>query len=79
MRFGKKGKLSPRDIGPYRISKRVGNVAYEFELSQELVAVHTVFHISMVKNCLGDHSLIVPTKNVDIRIDYPMKRSLSRF
>ena len=35
MRFGNKGKLRPRYIGPYRISKRVGNVAYEFELPQE--------------------------------------------
>ncbi|WMV46948.1 hypothetical protein MTR67_040333 [Solanum verrucosum] len=47
MRFGKKGKLSPRYIGPYRISKRMGNVAYELELPQELAAVHSVFHISL--------------------------------
>ncbi|WMV24554.1 hypothetical protein MTR67_017939 [Solanum verrucosum] len=43
MRFGKKGKLSPRYIGPHRISKRIGNVAYELELPQELAAVHLVF------------------------------------
>ncbi|WMV42516.1 hypothetical protein MTR67_035901, partial [Solanum verrucosum] len=42
MRFGKKGKLSPRSIGPYRISKMVGNVAYELELPQELAAVHLI-------------------------------------
>ncbi|WMV19710.1 hypothetical protein MTR67_013095 [Solanum verrucosum] len=41
MRFGKKGKLSPRYIGPYRIAKRIGNVAYELELPQELAAVHS--------------------------------------
>ncbi|KAH0669267.1 hypothetical protein KY285_023426 [Solanum tuberosum] len=40
MRFGKKGKLSLRYIGPYRIVKRIGNVAYELELPQELAAVH---------------------------------------
>ncbi|KAH0739920.1 hypothetical protein KY290_038625 [Solanum tuberosum] len=40
MRFGKKGKLSPRYIGPYRIAKRIDNVAYELELPQELAAVH---------------------------------------
>ncbi|WMV37159.1 hypothetical protein MTR67_030544 [Solanum verrucosum] len=40
MRFGKKGKLSLRYIVPYRISKRIGNVVYELELPQELVAVH---------------------------------------
>ncbi|WMV49474.1 hypothetical protein MTR67_042859 [Solanum verrucosum] len=40
IRFGKKGKLSPWYIGPYRISKRVVNVAYELELPQELATVH---------------------------------------
>ncbi|WMV44979.1 hypothetical protein MTR67_038364 [Solanum verrucosum] len=67
MRFGKKGKLSPRYIGPYRISKRVGNVAYELELPQELAAVHPVFHISMLKKCRGDHSLIIPTEDISIK------------
>ncbi|WMV10389.1 hypothetical protein MTR67_003774 [Solanum verrucosum] len=67
MRFGKKGKLSPRYIGPYRISKRMGNVAYELELPQELAAVHPVFHISMLKKFMGDPSLIIPTKNIEIK------------
>ncbi|WMV32909.1 hypothetical protein MTR67_026294 [Solanum verrucosum] len=67
MRFGKKGKLSPRCIGPYRISKRIGNVAYELELPPELVAVHPVFHISMLKKCMGDPSFIIPTKNIGIK------------
>ena len=47
MRFGKKVKLSPRYIRPYRISKRVGNMDYELELPQELEAVHRVFHVFM--------------------------------
>ena len=42
MRFGKKGKLSPRNVGPYKILKRVGKVAYELELPAELAAVHPV-------------------------------------
>ncbi|WMV49630.1 hypothetical protein MTR67_043015 [Solanum verrucosum] len=67
MRFGKKGKLSPRYIGPYRILKRVGNVAYEFELSQELDAIHLVFHISMLKKFMGDPSLIIPTEDIGIK------------
>ncbi|WMV14936.1 hypothetical protein MTR67_008321 [Solanum verrucosum] len=66
MRFGKKGKLSPRYIGPYRISKRMGNVAYELELSQELAVVHPVFHISMLKKCMGNPSLIIPTESIEI-------------
>ena len=67
MRFGKKGKLSPGHIGPCRISKRVGNVAYELELPQELEAVHLVFHISMLKKCLSDPSLIVPIEKFGVK------------
>ncbi|WMV29495.1 hypothetical protein MTR67_022880 [Solanum verrucosum] len=67
MRFGKKGKLSPRYIGPYRISKRIGNVDYELELPQELLAVHPVFHIFMLKKCMGDPSLIIPTEDIGIK------------
>ncbi|WMV08600.1 hypothetical protein MTR67_001985 [Solanum verrucosum] len=68
MRFGKKGKLSPRYIGHYRISKRIDSVAYELELPQELVTVHPVFHISMLKKCVGDPSHIIPTKEIHIQI-----------
>ncbi|WMV45068.1 hypothetical protein MTR67_038453 [Solanum verrucosum] len=67
VRFGKKGKLSPRFIGPYQISKRIVNVAYELDLPQELAAVHPVFHISMLKKCMGDPSLIIPTDNIGIK------------
>ncbi|KAH0733004.1 hypothetical protein KY289_004192 [Solanum tuberosum] len=67
MRFGKKGKLSPRYIGLYRISKMIGNVAYELELPQELAAVHPVFHISMLRKCIGDPSLIIPTEDIGIK------------
>ncbi|WMV13485.1 hypothetical protein MTR67_006870 [Solanum verrucosum] len=64
MRFGKKGKLSPRYVGPYKILKRVANVAYEFELSAELAAVHPAFHISLLKKCVGDPTSIVPLESV---------------
>ncbi|WMV08002.1 hypothetical protein MTR67_001387 [Solanum verrucosum] len=67
MRFGKKGKLSPTYIRPYRISKRINNVAYKLELPQVLATVHPVFHISMLKKCMGDPLLIIPTKNIEIK------------
>ncbi|WMV47004.1 hypothetical protein MTR67_040389 [Solanum verrucosum] len=67
MRFDKKGKLSPRYIRPYHIVKRIGSVAYKLEQPQELAAVHPVFHISMLKKCMGDPSLIVQTENVEIK------------
>ncbi|WMV37915.1 hypothetical protein MTR67_031300 [Solanum verrucosum] len=67
MRFDKKGKLSPRYIGPYKISKMIGNVAYELELPEELAAVHPVIHVSMLKKCMGDPSLIIPTEDIGIK------------
>ena len=79
MRFGKKRKLSPWYIGPYHIAKKFGNLAYELEMPQELAGNHTVFHISMMKICMGDPSLIVPTENVESRISYPMKRFRFKF
>ena len=56
MRFRKQGKLSPRYIRPYRISKRVGEVAYKLELPLNLFGVHSVFHVSMLRKCLADVS-----------------------
>ncbi|XP_070667994.1 uncharacterized protein [Malus domestica] len=48
VRFGKKGKLSPRYIGPYQIVERVGEIAYRLALPPELARVHNVFHVSML-------------------------------
>ena len=61
-RFGKRGKLSPRYIGPYQISKRVGEVAYKMDLPSELSGVHSVFHVSMLKKCLADASQVIPVQ-----------------
>ncbi|WMV09133.1 hypothetical protein MTR67_002518 [Solanum verrucosum] len=63
IRFGKKGKLSPRYVGPYRILKRVGNVAYELELPAQLATVHPIFHISLLKKCVDDLASIVTLKS----------------
>ncbi|WMV29128.1 hypothetical protein MTR67_022513 [Solanum verrucosum] len=67
MRFGKKGKLSPRYVGPYRILKWIGKVAYELELPTDLAAVHPVFHISLLKKCVGDPASIVPLESVAVK------------
>ena len=64
MRFSKKGKLSPRYVGPYKILKRIGKVAYELELPAKLAVVHPVFHISILKKCMGDPTSIVPLESV---------------
>ncbi|WMV37720.1 hypothetical protein MTR67_031105 [Solanum verrucosum] len=54
MRFCKKEKLRPRYVGPYEILKRVEKVSYELKLPIEFAPVHPVFHISMLKKCIGD-------------------------
>lgn len=69
MRFGKKGKLSPRYIGPYKILRRIGQVAYELELPSELEFVNPVFHVSMLRKCIGDPSRVVPIKDVQVTED----------
>ncbi|WMV58942.1 hypothetical protein MTR67_052327 [Solanum verrucosum] len=79
MRFGNKGKLSPWYTGPYKIPKRIGNIAYELELPQDLVAVHLVFHISMLKKCMGDSSLIIPTEDSVIKDSLSYEEILVRF
>ena len=59
MRFGKRGKLSPRYIGPFEVLKRVGEVAYELALTLGLSGVHPVFHVSMLKRYHGDGNYII--------------------
>ena len=49
VKFGKKGKLSPRYIGPYKILRKVGKVAYELDLPNDLAMVHPVFHVSLLR------------------------------
>ncbi|GKG11861.1 hypothetical protein Tco_0346098, partial [Tanacetum coccineum] len=64
IRFGKGGKLNPWYIGPFKILKRVGSVAYTLELPEELSNVHSTFHISNLKKCLSDESLVIPMKEL---------------
>ncbi|WMV46586.1 hypothetical protein MTR67_039971 [Solanum verrucosum] len=67
MRFGKKGKLNPRYVCPYRILKRIGKVAYELELLADLVTVYPVFHISLLKKCVGDPASVIPLEIVVVK------------
>ncbi|GKA07949.1 putative reverse transcriptase domain-containing protein [Tanacetum coccineum] len=64
IRFGKRGKLNPRYIGPLKILKRVGPVAYKLELPEELMNVYNTFHVSNLKKCLSDESLVIPIKEL---------------
>ena len=59
MRFGKRGKLSLRYIGPFEVLKRVGEVAYELALPPGLSGVHPVLHVSMLKRYHGNGNYII--------------------
>ncbi|GJU97675.1 putative reverse transcriptase domain-containing protein [Tanacetum coccineum] len=67
VRFGKKGKLAPRFVGPFEIIEKVGSVAYRLDLPEELKGVHDTFHVSNLKKCLADPTLQVPLD--EIRVD----------
>nr|GEX38080.1 putative reverse transcriptase domain, ribonuclease H-like domain, aspartic peptidase domain protein [Tanacetum cinerariifolium] len=66
IRFGKKGKLAPRYVGPFDILKRIGPVAYRLRLPEELSGVHDTFHVSNLMKCLADASLHVPLDEIKI-------------
>ncbi|GJY45914.1 putative reverse transcriptase domain-containing protein [Tanacetum coccineum] len=66
VRFGKKGKLAPRFVGPFEITKRIGPIAYRIRLPKELNDVHDMFHVSNHKKCLADQSLHMPLEEIQV-------------
>ncbi|XP_019245207.1 PREDICTED: uncharacterized protein LOC109225071 [Nicotiana attenuata] len=72
MRFGKRGKLSPRFIGPYEILDRVRAVAYRLALPPELSFIYPVFHVSMLRKCILDSSQVLeaPAIPLDEKLSY---------
>jgi hypothetical protein len=77
-RFKVKGKLSPRFIGPFKILKRVGEVAFQLELPDHLADVHDVFHVSQLKKCLRVPEEQLPKEELSVQdymtyTEYPIK------
>nr|GEY25797.1 putative reverse transcriptase domain-containing protein [Tanacetum cinerariifolium] len=66
IRFRKRGKLSPRYIGPFEIIKRIGPVAYKLELTEKLCGIHNTFQVSNLKKCLADENLVIPLKEIQL-------------
>ena len=59
LRFRRRGKLSPRFIGPYEIVRKVGPIAYRLKLPPELSGIHETFHVSMLRKCIPDPSHVL--------------------
>jgi hypothetical protein len=68
-RFGIKGKLAPRYIGPYEIKANCGPVAYQLELPPHMSAVHNVFHVSQLRKCVRLHTEVLPEPEIEIEPD----------
>ncbi|KAJ8768807.1 hypothetical protein K2173_023711 [Erythroxylum novogranatense] len=66
LRFGKKGKLSPRYIGPFEIIERIGPLAYRLALPSEMAQIHNVFHVSMLRRYRSDPTYVIPTQEIEV-------------
>ncbi|GJU49301.1 putative reverse transcriptase domain-containing protein [Tanacetum coccineum] len=64
--FGKRGKLNPRYIGPFKVLDKVGTVAYRLELPQQLSRVHSTFYVSNLNKCLSDEPLAISLDEIHI-------------
>nr|GEY01958.1 hypothetical protein [Tanacetum cinerariifolium] len=66
IRFGKRGKLNPHYIGPFKILAKVGTVAYRLELPEQLSRVHSMFHVLKIKKCMADEPIAIPLNEIQV-------------
>ena len=66
IRFAKCGKINPRYIIPFEILARIGLVAYKLRLPSELGNIHPTFHVSNLKKCLSDETLVIPLDEIEV-------------
>lgn len=74
LRFGRKGKLSPRYIGPFEILERVGQAAYRLALPMEMSKVHNVFHVSVLRKYVPDSTHVLEVQLIELREDLSYKK-----
>ena len=72
-RFGIKGKLAPRYIGPFEIIETCGPVAYRIRLPSQLAAIHDVFHVSQLKKCIKVHTEILEPQDIEVEPDFILR------
>ena len=69
VRFGKRGKLSPRFIGPFEILERIGTAAYRLTLPPNMLGFHEVFHVSMLRKYTPNPALVVDCGQIEVDTD----------
>ena len=76
VRFGKRGKLSPRFIGPFEILEMVGPIAYRLALLPTMSGVHEVFHVSMLRRYTPDPAHVVDWGEIEVNMDGTFEEGL---
>ena len=76
VRFGKRGKLSPRFIGPFEILERVGTVSYRLALPPSMSGVHEVFHVSMLRRYTSNPAHVVDCGEIEVDTDGTFEEGL---
>ncbi|GJS25853.1 hypothetical protein Tco_0486473 [Tanacetum coccineum] len=66
IRFRKRGRLNPRYIVPFKPLAKIGSISYQFDLPQELSGIHNTFHVSNLKKCLLDETLVIPLEEIQV-------------
>nr|GFC33688.1 reverse transcriptase domain-containing protein [Tanacetum cinerariifolium] len=66
IRFGKRGKLSPQYVGPFKIIDRISPVAYKLELPDQFHGIHNTFYVSNLKKFLADENLVIPLEEIQL-------------
>jgi hypothetical protein len=77
-RFGVKGKLAPRYVGPFEITEICGPVAYRLQLPPQLAAIHDAFQVSQLRKCIKTPTEIIESQTIDIQpnlsyVGHPIK------
>ena len=65
IRFGRRGKLAPRFVGPFPVLEQIGNLAYKVELPEKMAGVHNVFHVSQLRKFVHDPDITISPDQLD--------------